>query len=68
MESLIKRAQNEKVIRSESILNEDEIENLIKGSDPKDSLIIRFLSKTGTALRNLSVSAGRRIGDKNGAC
>jgi integrase/recombinase XerD len=43
----VKLAQNEKVVRSENILNEDEIERLIAAADLKTALIILFLSKTG---------------------
>ena len=43
----IKLSKNERVIRPESVLSEDEIERLIKAADPKTSLIVLFLSKTG---------------------
>ena len=43
----IKLSKNERVIRPESVLSEDEIERLIKAADPKTSLIILFLAKTG---------------------
>ena len=43
----IKLSKNERVIRPESVLSEDEIERLINTADPKTSLIILFLSKTG---------------------
>jgi integrase/recombinase XerD len=43
----VKTSKNEKVVRSESILSEEEIESLIRAADPKTALIVRFLSKTG---------------------
>lgn len=44
---LVKVAKNERVIRPEAILSEEEIDSLIKSSDKKLGLIISFLSKTG---------------------
>ncbi len=55
----IKLSKNEKVIRPESVLSEDEIEKLIQAADPKTSLIILFLSKTGCRISEaLNITLG----------
>ena len=55
----IKLSKNERVIRPESVLSEDEIERLIKAADPKTSLIILFLSKTGCRISEaLNITIG----------
>ena len=46
----VKLSKNERAIRPENVLSEDEIEKLIQAADPKTALIIRFLSKTGTRI------------------
>ena len=46
----VKLSKNERAIRPENVLSEDEIERLIQAADPKAALIIRFLSKTGTRI------------------
>ena len=43
----IKLSKNEKAIRAESVLSEEEIARLIEAADPKIGCIILFLSKTG---------------------
>jgi integrase len=55
----IKLSKNERVIRPESILSEDEIERLIKDADPKTSLIILLLAKTGCRISEaLNITMG----------
>jgi integrase/recombinase XerD len=55
----IKLSKNERVIRPESVLSEEEIERLIKAADLKTSLIIRFLSKTGCRISEaLNITMG----------
>jgi integrase len=46
----VKLSKNERAVRPENVLSEDEIERLIQAADPKTALIIRFLSKTGTRI------------------
>jgi integrase len=43
----VKLSKNERVVRPESVLSENEIQRLMDSADPKMSLIILFLSKTG---------------------
>jgi len=43
----VKLSINEKVVRPEAILSEEEIQKLVSAADPKTALIITFLSKTG---------------------
>ena len=55
----IKLSKNERVIRPESVLSEEEIEKLIQAADPKTSLIILFLSKTGCRISEaLNITMG----------
>ena len=54
----VKLSKNERAIRPENVLSEDEIERLIQAADPKAALIIRFLSKTGTRISEALHHAG----------
>lgn len=56
----VKLSKNEKVVRPESVLSEIEIQRLIDSADPKMSLIILFLSKTGC---RISEALNLKLGD-----
>jgi integrase/recombinase XerD len=56
----VKLSKNEKSVRPEAILTEDEIENLISAADSKTALIILFLSKTGC---RISEALNLKLGD-----
>ncbi len=46
----VKLSKNERAIRPENVLSEDEIARLIQAADPKTACIIRFLYRPGTRI------------------
>lgn len=55
----VRLSKNQMAVRPESVLTEEEIAKLISGADPKTSMIVLFLSKTGCRISEaLNVTLG----------
>ena len=63
----VKQSKNEKAVRAEAILSEEEIARLVVAADPRTALLITFLFKTGTRISEVLNVALDDVAEKEDA-